>query len=58
MAKQYPECPPLGSDSAELTAFALTLRLIARLEREGHSPACARMMVSDDAPCICPKVKP
>ncbi len=53
MAKQYPDCGPLRSDAAELTAFALTLKLIDKLKAQGHTPRCAMLMVGADKPCIC-----
>jgi hypothetical protein len=50
----YPDRPPLGSDAAELTAFALHLGLIAGCIRDGHTRACAEQLVWFDASeCSC-----
>jgi hypothetical protein len=50
----YPDCPPLGSDAAELTAFVLHLGLIAGCIRDGHAQACAERLVWFDASeCVC-----
>jgi hypothetical protein len=50
----YPDCPPLGSDAAELTAFVLHLGLIAGCIRDGHTQACAERLVWLDASeCVC-----
>jgi hypothetical protein len=54
----YPDCEYLGNDAAELTTFALTLRLIGKLTREGHTHQCARAMVATDARCSCDKGPP
>ncbi len=51
--KAYPDCGYLGSETAELTTFALTLRLVARLKDEGHTHACATLSVAYNTPCQC-----
>lgn len=53
MSKPYPECGYLGSDVAELGAFAAGLKLKQRLTEEGHTSACASLQVFDNRSCIC-----
>lgn len=53
MSKRYPECGYLGSNVAELTAFALTLKLLAKLKEQGHTERCALAQVGLNSPCIC-----
>lgn len=49
----YPDCHPLGSDAAELVAFALHLGLIAGRIRDGHTKECAERLVWLDAEQCC-----
>jgi len=51
--KPYPECGYLGSDAAELSAFALSLRLLSKLRDDGHTEQCARLQVGANSECSC-----
>lgn len=55
VTKSYPNCNYLGSDAAELSTFALTLRLVSMLKLDGHSDSCAKLMVYDNRACSCCK---
>lgn len=44
--------------AAELTAFALSLRLVSKLKLRGHTDACARLQVFDNRGCTCCKDPP
>lgn len=50
----YPDCPPLSSGTAELTAFVVHLGLVAGCIRDGHTRECAERLVWHDAEsCVC-----
>lgn len=50
----YPDSPPMGSDAAELVAFALHLGLVAGCVRDGHTEECAKRLAFTDADsCVC-----
>jgi hypothetical protein len=56
--RNWPECPALGSDAAEVAALVAGMKLIHKLERDGHSAQCARVQVLTDGACCCAKDKP